>query len=55
MEKELPGPKAREFLERDQNAVGVTAKVRFYPLIVEEAKGVILRDVDGNEYIDFCA
>lgn len=55
MEKELPGPKTREFLERDQNAVGVTAKVRFYPLIVEEAKGVILKDVDGNEYIDFCA
>jgi 4-aminobutyrate aminotransferase len=27
--------------------------VRFYPLVVESGRGCIVRDVDGNEYIDF--
>jgi 4-aminobutyrate aminotransferase len=26
---------------------------RFYPLVVESGSGCIIRDVDGNEYIDF--
>jgi 4-aminobutyrate aminotransferase len=26
---------------------------RFYPLVVESAKGCIVKDVDGNEFIDF--
>ena len=47
-----PGPKARELLERDA-AVISPSYVRFYPLVVESAKGCIIRDVDGNEYIDF--
>ena len=47
-----PGPKARELLERDA-AVISPSYVRFYPLVVESAKGCIIKDVDGNEYIDF--
>jgi len=27
--------------------------IRFYPLVVEEAQGVVVRDVDGKEYLDF--
>ena len=49
-----PGPKARALLERD-SAVVSPSYVRFYPLVVESAKGCIIRDVDGNEYIDFNA
>ena len=28
---------------------------RYYPLVVESATGCILRDVDGNEYMDLNA
>ena len=49
-----PGPRARALLERDA-AVISPSYVRFYPLVVESARGCVLRDVDGNEYIDFNA
>ena len=51
---EPPGPKARELLERDK-AVISPSYVRWYPLVVESGRGCIIRDVDGNEYIDFNA
>ena len=47
-----PGPKAREILERDERVIS-PSYVRFYPLVVESGRGCIVRDVDGNEYIDF--
>jgi len=47
-----PGPKAREIVERDEKVISQSF-VRFYPLVIENGKGCILRDVDGNEYIDF--
>jgi 4-aminobutyrate aminotransferase len=47
-----PGPKAREIVERDDKVISQSF-VRFYPLVIESGKGAILRDVDGNEYIDF--
>ena len=47
-----PGPKARELIEKDERLIS-PSYVRFYPLVVESASGCIVRDVDGNEYIDF--
>lgn len=47
-----PGPKARELLKRDERFIS-PSYVRFYPLVVESGEGCIVRDVDGNEYIDF--
>lgn len=47
-----PGPKARELLKRDE-AVVSQSFVRYYPLVAESGSGCIIRDVDGNEYIDF--
>ena len=47
-----PGPKARELVKRDEQVISQSF-VRFYPLVIEGGKGCILRDVDGNEYIDF--
>jgi 4-aminobutyrate aminotransferase len=47
-----PGPKARELVKKDERFIS-PSYVRFYPLVIESGKGCIVRDVDGNEYIDF--
>jgi 4-aminobutyrate aminotransferase len=47
-----PGPKAREIVRKDAEVISQSF-VRFYPLVIEGGKGATLRDVDGNEYIDF--
>jgi len=47
-----PGPKAREWVKKDENVISPSYG-RFYPLVVESAKGCIVKDVDGNEFIDF--
>ncbi len=47
-----PGPKARELVKKDERLIS-SSYGRFYHLVVESAKGCIVRDVDGNEYIDF--
>jgi 4-aminobutyrate aminotransferase len=49
-----PGPKARELVKKDERFIS-PSYVRFYPLVVESGEGCIVRDVDGNEYIDFNA
>jgi len=47
-----PGPKARELIKRDEALIS-PSYVRYYPLVIESGKDCIVRDVDGNEYIDF--
>jgi len=47
-----PGPKARELVKKDESLIS-PSYVRFYPLVIESGEDCILRDVDGNEYIDF--
>ena len=47
-----PGPKARELLERDSNILS-SSVVRWYPLVAESGAGCVVKDVDGNEYVDF--
>ncbi len=47
-----PGPKAREIVKRDETLIS-SSYSRYYPLVVESGEGCIVRDVDGNEYIDF--
>ncbi|MEM0057526.1 MAG: acetyl ornithine aminotransferase family protein [Candidatus Bathyarchaeia archaeon] len=49
-----PGPKAREIVKKDERLIS-PSYVRFYPLVIESGEGCIVRDVDGNEYIDFNA
>lgn len=39
-------------LARERAAMGSVHKIRFYPLVVEDAEGSRLRDPDGNEYLD---
>jgi len=47
-----PGPKARELVQQDHSLISQSL-VRFYPLVAESGQGCIVRDVDGNEFIDF--
>jgi len=47
-----PGPKARDLVKKDERLISPSYG-RFYPLVVDSGKGCIIRDVDGNEYIDF--
>ncbi len=51
---DIIGPKARKIIEQDCNTVSACV-ARPYPLVVDRAKGSIIKDVDGREYIDFIA
>ncbi|MGC9209805.1 MAG: acetyl ornithine aminotransferase family protein [Acidilobus sp.] len=51
---EPPGPIARSIIERDSRAL-VQSYVRWVPLVVKEAHGAVIEDVDGNKYIDLNA
>ena len=46
-----PGPKARALVRKDELFVS-PSYLRYYPLVVESANDCIVKDVDGNEYID---
>lgn len=51
---DIISPKAREIIELDCDIVS-SCTARPYPMVVDRAKGSIIMDVDGSEYIDFCA
>ena len=48
---EIPGPRSREILERKQKAVADPLSVTF-PLVIAEARGATITDVDGNRFLD---
>ena len=50
----LPGPKARAFIKRDQ-AVISPSYPRGYPFVMDHGKGTEVWDVDGNRFLDFAA
>jgi 4-aminobutyrate aminotransferase len=50
----LPGPRAQELLDRDERYVS-PSYTRVYPLVVERGSGAVIRDVDGNLFLDFTA
>jgi 4-aminobutyrate aminotransferase len=50
----LPGPKAKALIERDQ-AVISPSYARAYPFAMEHGKGTEVWDVDGNRFLDFAA
>lgn len=37
--KVKPGPKTAEIIKRDDNLLGLPLKIRFYPIVFEEARG----------------
>lgn len=50
----LPGPKGSEVVRKTSKYVSPSI-ARFYPLVVESAHGSLVKDVDGNQFIDFAA
>ncbi len=54
MVTEVPGPKAQALVARSDRAVSPSLP-RAYPLAVERAQGVVVKDVDGNRFLDCAA
>ena len=54
LKTDLPGPKARAMLKRDQ-AVVSPSYPRDYPFVMDHGRGAEVWDVDGNRFIDFAA
>ncbi len=50
----LPGPNGSALLARDKQYVS-PSYTPMYPLFVERASGCVIRDVDGNYFLDFTA
>ncbi|MEO6579267.1 MAG: aminotransferase class III-fold pyridoxal phosphate-dependent enzyme, partial [Candidatus Limnocylindria bacterium] len=51
---ELPGPKGRALIDRDES-VASPSLTRAYPLVAESGSGMVITDVDGNRFLDFAA
>lgn len=51
---ELPGPRARAVIERDQKSLS-PSYTRPYGLVARRGEGAIVEDVDGNRFLDFNA
>ncbi len=50
----LPGPIAREILDRDHEVISPSYP-RGYPFVMDHGKGSEVWDVDGNRFLDFAA
>ena len=50
----LPGPNAKRVLENDTKYIS-PSYTRSYPLVAAKGRGVVVTDVDGNEFFDFSA
>ncbi|HZQ90193.1 MAG TPA: acetyl ornithine aminotransferase family protein [Terriglobales bacterium] len=50
----LPGPNARRILDGDTKYIS-PSYTRSYPLVVKRGRGVVVEDVDGNQFLDFSA
>jgi 4-aminobutyrate aminotransferase len=50
----LPGPNARRVLDSDQKYIS-PSYTRSYPMVAKSGRGIVVTDVDGNEFFDFSA
>jgi 4-aminobutyrate aminotransferase len=50
----LPGPNATRILEGDEKYIS-PSYTRSYPLVAKRGRGIVVEDVDGNEFFDFSA
>ena len=50
----LPGPKAKQLIERDAKVVS-SSYTRDYPLVMARGEGAAVEDVDGNVFLDCAA
>ncbi|MEM2897223.1 MAG: aminotransferase class III-fold pyridoxal phosphate-dependent enzyme, partial [Candidatus Bathyarchaeia archaeon] len=47
-----PGPRSRELSKKDEGLLSSSLS-RLYPLVVDAGNDCIVKDIDGNEFIDF--
>ena len=50
----LPGPNAKRVLAGDDKFIS-PSYTRSYPLVAKRGRGIVVEDVDGNEFFDFSA
>ncbi len=50
----LPGPKAKKLIEADAKWIS-PSYTRSYPMVAKRGRGIMVEDVDGNEFMDFAA
>jgi 4-aminobutyrate aminotransferase / (S)-3-amino-2-methylpropionate transaminase / 5-aminovalerate transaminase len=48
----IPGPRSKEILERKVRVVAEPLSI-YLPIVIEEGRGALVTDVDGNTFIDF--
>src|SRR5205807_6011425 len=48
----IPGPRSSEILERKARAIADPLSI-YLPVVIEEGRGALVTDVDGNTFIDF--
>lgn len=47
--------KSKEMVQKADNVYASAGQIRYFDICLDSAKGAILRDLDGNEYIDLLA
>lgn len=51
---EIPGPESKRMHQHTSKYMkGLSSQVKLSPVCFEEGKGIMLKDVDGNRYLDF--
>lgn len=50
----LPGPNAKRVLQGDEKYIS-PSYTRSYPMVAKSGRGIVVTDVDGNEFFDFSA
>jgi 4-aminobutyrate aminotransferase len=50
----IPGPNAKRILAGDEKYIS-PSYTRSYPLVAKRGRGIVVEDVDGNEFFDFSA
>src|SRR3984893_1121828 len=48
----IPGPRSREIVERKERVVADPLSL-YLPVVIQEGRGALVTDVDGNTFIDF--
>ncbi|THB81352.1 MAG: aspartate aminotransferase family protein [Desulfobacteraceae bacterium] len=52
LKTQVPGPRSQEIMDRRQKAT-VSGMALLTPVVISEAKGALIKDVDGNTLLDF--
>jgi 4-aminobutyrate aminotransferase/(S)-3-amino-2-methylpropionate transaminase len=52
LKTEIPGPRSQEILDRKARVIAEPLSI-YLPIVIEEAHGATITDVDGNTFIDF--